>query len=336
MTGSNVLAQVPLALRSEYEAGTVYRVGMLLFRKGEPGIVAHLVEGGGLQKAVGIVAQANPVGASLSLASQIYGNIQNERILEQLATLRDLQLGNLALSGMGIGATMISHSLLMRRLNRIEQTVNLMDEKLDQLSRSIEALRSDFVRRDFVDLKTACEAADDAWEAGNKELAWDKAASELHKLKNRFRDRVVDLLERGAPQLVDPFLDAYALASTTRISCRVAAGDIDLSIRNARDFAEEIASLLFNEGTPSFLNAGMAEIGIRPGNPEYVVSMERLRPEAEAWSSMLREREQIAASLPHTLSRVKQLELNGREWLEEARNNAEEAVLLLPGKRQRE
>ena len=83
---------------------SIYRVGMLLFRKGSPGIVAHLVETpamGLIGQQIGSVAltSANPV---LSMATSAVGhaatNFQLAKIRQVLGVIENLQLANLAVT----------------------------------------------------------------------------------------------------------------------------------------------------------------------------------------------------------------------------------------------
>lgn len=57
---------------------TIRRLGMLLFREGKLGIVAHIVEGGGLAKAANALAMGtNPVAATVSAVAQVVQLVQN-------------------------------------------------------------------------------------------------------------------------------------------------------------------------------------------------------------------------------------------------------------------
>lgn len=71
--------------------------------------------------------------------------------------------------------------------------------------------------------------------------------------------------------------------------------------------------------------------GLRVGTPEYVLAFTGLKADAEARRSAFLERSQVALSTPHTLSRIKSLGLDGREWLQRVRSEDNEPVLLLSG-----
>lgn len=140
-----VLAAVPAALRSEFVRGQVFRVGMLLFRRGQPGIVGHLVETGGLaDSVVKVAANANPRTAAANLALDAIGHVNTNhklnKVLEQLGALQSLQLASLALSGVSLGVSIMSYKLLSARLDTIEGRVEALDDKLNVIVKMLDEI----------------------------------------------------------------------------------------------------------------------------------------------------------------------------------------------------
>lgn len=326
-----ILATLPAHLQTDWAAGNLYRVGMLLFRKGEPGIVAHLVETGAMQKVIPSILSATPAGAIVEAANLGATVFQNEQIKAGIEVLKSLQLTNLAVSGTGIGVSILSYALLEKRLRRIEAKVDAMDDKLDRIAHSIAELRNDALRTDFMDLKTACEEADDAWLSSNAQVMWDRAAAHLHRLQNRFHDRARLLLESGRILEIEPFVDAYALAASTRISCRIAMGEQELATTNAHEHGGALVSLLEQINADSLTHARLKGREVSQGSSEYASALaEELEP-AKVRASIYRDQEQVALSLPHTLIQLDELEISGREWLEGARSEQTFPLLYLWG-----
>lgn len=326
-----ILATIPPSLHGEWAAGNLHRVGMLVFRKGQPGIVAHLVETGAMQKVVPSLMSVTPAGALVEGAKMAVQTYQNEQIKAAIATLQSLQLANLALTGAGIGVSILSHALLEKRIKRIEGKIDAMDEKIDRLARSIEEIKLAAIRDDFIALKTATEQAEEGWMARNKEAAWDSAAGQLHGLENKFLERARALSASGKILEIDPFVDAYSLAATVRISCRLASGDEQRARSNASDYGIELAHLLHGIGADALVEARLKARGVSSRSSEHLLALEEERPHAEKRASLYRDQEQVALSLPHTLVRIDELGLSGRDWLEAAREEEVSPLLYLSG-----
>ncbi|TCJ37374.1 hypothetical protein [Parafrankia sp. BMG5.11] len=333
---TTILAAVPAALQSEFAAGKIYRVGMLLFRQGVPGIAGHLIETRGLDTAVQALSAASPAGMLVNLGVQAVGQIitgvQNEQIKTALTTLQTLQIGGLALSGIGIGVSIVSAALISVKVDRVSKQVEQMDSKLDRIARSVEQLRADAIQRDFVRLRTASELADEAWKLSDPEPQWNSAARELLEIQNVFFSRARQLMSvSNDVNLVEPFIDALSMAAATRITCRVATGELPAAIDAAERFAAELSDLLEPVGAHQIASSRLQTDKVSAADPGYVTALERLRPFAEAQASLYREREAAASSTPLTLKRVRELGLHGRQWLETARGETDEPILLLKG-----
>lgn len=331
---ATVLASLPSHLRADWAAGSLHRVGMLVFRRGEPGIVAHLVETSALQQMAPTILSATPAGVVIETAKFAVGTIQNEQIKAGVEVLKSLQLTNLALSGAGLGVSILSYVLLDKRLGRIEVKVDAMDDKLGRIARSIEDLKQSALRADFTDLRTACEEAEEAWLSTKAEVVWDRAASNLHRLQNKFLDRARSLLHRGRIVEIDPFVEAYSLAATTRLSCRIASGEQALAATNAREYGHTLTSLLQDVNADTLTHAQLKARAIPQTSKEYIPALEEERLVAEAKAALYRDQEDVALSIPHTLARLDEIETTGRQWLEAARSEETSPLLFLPGRRE--
>lgn len=329
---ATVLASLPSHLRADWAAGSLHRVGMLVFRRGEPGIVAHLVETSALQQMAPSLLSATPAGVAIEAAKFAVGTVQNEQIKAGIEVLRSLQLTNLALSGAGLGVSILSYILLDRRLGRIEETVDAMDDKLDSIARSIEDLKQNEIRADFTDLRTACEEAEEGWLTSNAEVVWDRAASNLHRLQNKFLDRARLLLDGRRIVEIDPFVEAYSLAATTRLSCRIASGEQALAATNAREYGHTLTNLLQDVNADTLTHAQLKARSISQTSNEYIPALEEERLVAEAKAALYRDQENVALSIPHTLARLDEIESTGRQWLEVARSEETSPLLFLPGR----
>ena len=296
-------------------------------------VVSSALKAGG-----GLVSQAasaaNPIGMALEVVSKgvsIYSVVQNEQIKRGIAQLQTLGMANLALTGVGIGVSIISHKLLADKLTAIQQTLKGMDEKVDRIAQAIGQLEMRPVWEDLTDLNAIVEMADYAWASSNAEQQWERCAQELHILKNRFLTQAVALVENNEQIAAVSFIDAYSLASSNQISCRLALGDDDPARQLADDFEKGIQRVTSMIGAPEFLRAGLQKARLQPGSREYRAALEQGQRAAIDQADQLREREAAAQSLPITLRALADRDVSGRDWLEQARNETDAPVLMLAG-----
>ncbi|MAF27642.1 MAG: hypothetical protein CL820_12495 [Croceicoccus sp.] len=319
---------------------SIYRVGMLLFRKGSPGIVAHLVETpamGLIGQQIGSVAltSANPV---LSMATSAVGhaatNFQLAKIRQVLGVIENLQLANLAVSGAGLGFSIISYQLLAARMDKMAEQIDGLGARMVKIAESIEALRADILQRDFNLLRTACEVAENGWEAGDREAEWRKASDMLHTVQNEFASKVQKATAKGLEldiSALEPLIDALTLAGATRISCRIAIGDLDLARSISDQFSHELNGLLQGIGAAEISFKELALQNITTSSSSFAREAEKKLPFALKKAGELRDREAVASTRSATISRIQNLGIHGREFLERVRSEAEEPLLMLKG-----
>lgn len=335
MLADAILMAIPDQYKNEYLAGAIYRVGALLFRKGEPGIIAHITEAQGLAPAAALLLKANPVlgMANLGLTGfgQVVGVIQNEQIKAALSTLQVMQLGSTVLGGVGIGVSIVSAVMLSRKIERVVDQVSALDSKLERIAKAIDELKAEVVAEDFDRLRTACQRVDEAWRLSDPEPQWRSAAEELHGLQNRFARRLRRIIvETREVEAIEPFVDALALAGSTRISSRLAAGDMVAAEHAALSSSREFAEITEPIGTASLTARQLGNTGILPGASNYAYEVERFKSTAEAQTSALREREEMAATVPLVIRRLAHDGISGRYWLERARSETYEPFLIYP------
>ena len=336
-----VLAQIPEHLQND---PTIYRVGMLLFRQGAPGIVGHLQETGAMQSVASSLLRgganlalegalsANPVGAAVNVASKgaaFVAVAQNEQIKKGVALLQSLQMANLALTGVGIGVSIISHKLLSDKLTAIGERLQGMDEKLDRIAHAVSRVEERPIWEDLTDLGTEIEKADHAWLTSNAEAQWDRCADRLQTLKGRFFKQALESSAASEPLTALPLIDAFSLASSSLISCRLASGNEVLALRLAGEFENDMRQIASPIGVTDIVSARMRSAGFEAGSPEYSAALEPEQKIATTHAELLREREAAAQSLPVTLTALEEKRIKGRDWLEQARDETGTPVLML-------
>ncbi|MEN2786748.1 hypothetical protein ACFOKI_01385 [Sphingomonas qilianensis] len=341
---------VPDEWKKEFAAGTVYRVGTLLFRRGKPGIIAHLNETAAVQQVTselfkGVLSQSGTIASlasgppgmvlaaltkSAGLGMQAVAIRQGEQIKAALGTLQSLQMASLVVSGIGIGVSVAGFAILSQKIGRVSDQVKALDTRLEQMAKSIDDLRREPVQEDFDRLRTACEQMDEAWSLSTPERQWRSAAQELHGLQNRFSRRVRRIVaETDEIATVEPFVEAFAMAGAARVSSRLAAGDNEASLQASESFAREFREVLEPIGAADILAERLRAEGILPGDARYASRAEQLQVDASAVAASYRDREAAASSTPFTLRRLEKAGISGRKWLEAARHETTEPLMFL-------
>ncbi|NJC05759.1 hypothetical protein GGQ97_001552 [Sphingomonas kaistensis] len=330
-----LLRQIPEHLVAGVRNGDLKVYGSIIRSLSEGRIVGHLQETAGLGN-FALQALSTPAMLPLqgaSIAADMVGHgvsyAQNEQIKAAVDVLQNMQVANLALSAAGIGVSVAGFAVIAAKIARVEQRVEALGDKLEALARSIETLRRDKILDDFSALRTAVEQMDEGWLLSQPEECWREVARQTHALSNVFQRRAEEMLEHGDFVGADPFLEALALASSTRIQARLASGDEVV----ARRAAEESASALVKLGRE--VQLGAAVLQAMNDEIEYAASPawnEKLDAKADAFRSTvttIRQREQSAAATCLTLGELERQRISGRTWLQAAREEQNAPLLCL-------
>lgn len=291
-------------------------------------IVGHVQETAGFGNVVSSLLPGSPTGLA-KLALGAVRTVQNEQIKAGIAVLQSLQLGGLALSGVGIGVSIAGMALLAQRIDRVGARVGAMSETLQRIARQVEALRLEPIRHDLDALHTAGKEVEEGWLLADPEPHWRRAASDLHHLQTRFarRARELDAVPDADTGLRDAMVEAFVASASTRVSARVVAGDMAAAEMAATEHARELADLTGGMGVLQLLARAL------DGNEEPAGRLRRideLRPAIEAQAALIRDREDAAATTPITIAALRERGISGRAWLERARTETEASLIVLP------
>jgi hypothetical protein len=325
--GTVLLRQIPQQLMAGIVAGD-YRVAGSVIQQVQTGrIVGHLQE----TSALAGLAASGPPGialAGLELVGQGVAIVQNEQIKAGIELLKSLQLAGLALTGVGIGVSIAGTALLAYRIGRLEAKVNQLMPAVGEIARGIEALKAEHIAADLTRLRTLADQVEEAWLPSATTAEWTAIAREAHFLADSFERRAQGLHSDNDPLVREPFIDAFALASSLRVTARMAAGQDDM----ARQAASARATTLVTLGAPvQLVKMVMRAVTTVPDpeTPHWKAQLDKQVTDARTAVEIVRSREVAAAASFETLAALERQQIRGRDWLEASRNEMEQPLLLL-------
>lgn len=329
--GDVLLREIPASLIAGVQAGELKVYGSIIRSLSTGQIVGHLQETSALSNIAALPFGGVPgAGTLVDIGGHAVSYVQNEQIKAALSVVQGLQVANLALGAVGIGVSVAGFAIIARKIAGLEAKLDAYGAQIGRIAKGVDLLLAQRVADDLVHLRTLAAQMDEAWSLRNPEHQWQQVAREAQLLGARFQQRLERLGGEGElePIAGEPLLDAYALASATRVSARLAAGD-DAAARNA---ANEGAHLLADFGQAFALDQivlrQMETLKVEPGSERWTKTLateiEAVRPMIER----VRSREASAAATGITLAELQSHGVVGREWLEAARTEVEAPLLL--------
>lgn len=303
--------------------------------------VAFLQETGVLQTVLRSVMPpgVNQVFGLADLALSAAGVIQNQQIKlrltevqSSLAVLQNLQIGTLAVSGLGLGVSVIGFAVMLRRLRGIEAHLGTIEAKIANVTSD---RRSDDLRMIFADVGTQLDAIDTLSARSNKvssaEAAEHALATSAGRLEAHFQQKS-DSLQRGAATSADMEL-LWSLAAAIRLCHEAglrALYAID-ELEAAKQLAERRAQRFFNLGQALTPDA-LARLCVQSTRDPFTYAEARrlALPQAEVLVQGLRDSVAAISSqseLAHTLIAN---QISGPAYLADIQDEKTEPLLALP------
>lgn len=331
-----LLREVPQRLVTGVSSGELKVYGSIIRSVVTGRVVGHLQETSALTNIAASVLMApaslplQAGGLMIDAVGHSVSYVQNEQIKAGIEVLQSMQLANLALGAASIGVSVAGFAVLATKLSRVEAKVEQLEPKLVEIQHTVQVIRADQIAEDFVRLRTALEQLDEGWILPDPVAQWRHVAAEAHYLANQFQRRAAELLDTGPTTilLAEPMTEALSLASSARVTARMAAGDDAAALAAASDGAKSLYEL-GQRVRPAEAAIAMVPAEAEPATANWgsrVASIaEELAPTVDAY----RGREQAAAATCLTLSELEARQITGREWLVAARDEEHAPLLCL-------
>lgn len=327
-----LLRAIPEFLQAGVASGDYKVYGSIIRSISSGRIVGHLQE-------TSLLGQLPLPG--LSMAGQVanlgMGAVQiaqNEQIKAAISVLQSMQVADLALGAAGIGVTAVSAAILFQKIDRVEMRIGAMDKTLERIERDVAGIRAETLGDLLARLRAAAEQLEEGWRLADPVHQWRQVALEAHTLSAIFERRLTVWGGKSVadPILMEPLMDAMALAGATRVTARLACNDIDAAVEAARSHAEALAKV----GEPLQLMPlalkAMSNASSNSTFPEWKSGLEEVVSSVRPALRAMRRREAAAASGALTVAEIRDRGIVGREWLEAARSETEQPLLFLPSR----
>ena len=303
--------------------------------------VGFLQETGVLQTLLGNVmtSGANPLGALVNLGLGSASVIQNQQIKARLAELQsslailqNLQLGTLAVSGLGLGVSVAGFAAMLKRLKGIEDHLGTIDAKIDNVTSE---RRSDDVRMIFADIGTQLDIIDTlsarSYKVSSAEAAERALAKSAGRLEAHFQQKS-DSMQTGA--IVSADMDVlWSLAAAIRV-CHEAGLRALFTIEEleaAKRLADRHAQRFLDLSQPLTPDV-LARLSSQ--NVEDAIAYSKARrlalPQAEVLVLGLRNSVASISSQSELAQSLLTNQISGADYLKEIENEKNEPLIMLP------
>lgn len=303
--------------------------------------IAFLQETGMLQTILSSVMTSggNPIVGFANLGLGTASVIQNQQIKNRLvevqsslAVLQNLQIGTLAVSGLGLGVSVVGFALILKRLNSIQSHLGTIEAKIANVTSD---RRSDDVRMIFADVRNQLDTVDTLSARSNKvssaEAAEQALATSAVRLEAHFQQKS-DTMQMGAITSADMDL-LWSLAAAIRL-CHE-AGLRALYTINELEAAKQLAerrAQRFLDLSQTLSPDALARLCGQSAQDSisYTEARRLALPQAEVLVQGLRDSVAAISSQSELAQNLIENQISGPAYLEEITGEKDAPLLILP------
>jgi hypothetical protein len=264
--------------------------------------------------------------------------VQNQQIKSRLADvqsslamLQNLQIGTLAVSGLGLGVSVAGFAVMLKRLKGIETQIATIEAKIDRVTSD---RRSDDIRMTFADIGTQMEIVDTLSARSNMvssgEAAERALATSSGRLEAHFQQRS-EAMQTGHMTSADMDM-LWSLAAAIRL-CHEAGSRalyrID-ELEAAKQLAERRAQRFLDLSqnlTPDALARLCAQNA--SDSTDYIRTRQLALPQSEALVRGLHDCVASIGSQSELASKLIASKIAGSDYIREVTNEKHEPIIML-------
>ena len=336
-----LLRAVPPELVSGVASGLYKITGSVVREVASGRGVGFLQESGALQMVLNSVMKSggSHVGVFLNLAVGTASIVQNEQIKSRLAAVQsslalvqNLQIGTLAVSGLGLGVSVAGFAVMLKRLKGIETHLGTIEAKIETITTD---RRSDELRRIFVDVGTRLETVETLSARSSKvavaEAAEQALAISAGQLESLFKQKS-DTMQTAPVTPADMDM-LWSLAAAIRL-CHEAGSralyTID-ELEAAKQLAERRAQR-FLDLSQTITPDNLARLcGQSAQDPKAYAEARRLAlPQAEVLVQGLHDSVGSISSQAELADKLIEHQMSGSDYLKEIAAEHDAPLLMLP------
>lgn len=321
---NNILFEIPKNLAPGIANGTLQRFGTIIKSVDSGKVVAHLQETGAGQKLVGSLVGSpfSPLDAVSSLAA----NVQIAQVTKMVEALKVLQYANLGVAFAGIGVSVVGFAVVNRKLNSIQQSIEMLSQKLDD---KFSGLYQNLLHRDLHSIRGVLEGIEATKRLSNPKSELISAATRLAELRSGISGHLEHHVQQTTfdEQLFVQLASALFLSDNARIEAYIQANEYDSAHHNAKQVGDSYSEL-FDNLTAHELNQKQLVI--------HHDLRERVRGRVDNNTTKLKNlitglRDITDASLtkPYFIEDLHRRKISGPDYLNSLRNETIEPFVLL-------
>lgn len=248
---------VPPQWQAAWKAGELVLKGSVLASRDSGLVVAHLQQTSAyvgqtvslLSSGGAAISSITPFGLAANLAASAVGVVQGEQIknrLEQmnavLGRMQILQVADLAGTAIGIGVTLASTAIILKRISALRDGIATIEEKLDALPA---ALQVQNLQHTLDRMVTQLERLESASARNAAEPVVRGAEEALHDGFNALNDGAKQLVsaEKVSPELLAALLNGMAIAGFAQVKALFWLGELNAAELHARHQFQRMQSL---------------------------------------------------------------------------------------------
>lgn len=297
----------------------------------ETGVLDQLL--GSAVKGAGATLQSgfNPLGVLTAIQNQQIKSRLVE-VQSSLAMLQNVQIGTLAVAGLGVGVSIAGFALMLKKLNTIDAHLKTLERKIDRITAD---RRSDDLRLTLADVGTQLEVIDTLPARVNRVASAEAAERTLATLAGRLEAHFQHHSEAVQSQHIslEDMDMLWSLAAAIRM-CHEAGLRALLTIdelQAAKELASRRATRFLNLSQPLSPDALSRLYAQREdGVDAFARSRKAALPHAEILVGGLRETVASVASQAELADLLLQRQISGGDYFHAIEDESTEPLLALP------
>lgn len=344
---TSLLYKIPEALVTGVASGNYKLVGAVIQEAVTGRILGHVQQTGALDQilklAIPALGAAHPALGAAVVAAQTLASgvslVQNEQIKSRLAAvqsslglIQNMQVASLAVSGLGLGVSVVGFAVMHQRLNGIATHMKTLDSKIEKITAD---RRSDDLRGIFADIASELDTVETLSTRVNKTNAAEAAqrglAQSAGRLEDQFR-RQADKVQTAAATTSDLEM-LWSLAAAIRL-CHEAGLQALFTVNElatAQELSARQASRFFDLSQPLSPDALARLCASGAKSAEEATAARRAAlPQAEHLVRGLRDSVASIGSQSELAAQLLAKGITGPQYLGEVAEEKSEPLLYLP------
>lgn len=338
-----LLYKIPELFVSGVASGKYKLVGAMIHEVISGRVMGHVQQTGALDQALNlampVLGKAFPPLQILSSFSGVASVVQNEQIKSRLTAMQsslgliqNMQVASLAVSGLGLGVSVVGFAVMHQRLQGIATHLKTLDDKIEKVTAD---RRSDELRVIFADISTDLEAVDTLSSRVNKTNAADAAQRGLAQSAGRLEDQFrmqADKAQSEAANTADLEM-LWSLAAAIRL-CHEAGMRAMFTVNElaaAQDLSARQANRFLDLSLPLSPDALARLCASGSSSAEAATAARRAAlPQAESLVRGLRDNVASIASQSELAAALLGKHITGPQYLSEIAEEKTAPLLYLP------